>query len=498
MSNEAHTAKYIVHPNKAYRGNPFIESLGFPLSLTQFVAATNIPFTSDLDLSETPAELHSYYSRTAIDGLLLSYVVKDEAYQFYDLLRRMIEAGYVRRNPIGPDSNRLLVAVERDKNDPMKAVHINSLELVDAKLCTFLSGLSGIGKTTMIKNILKLIPESISHSSYQVSNGELVELDQVQITHLYIEVHNRRGKKAVLISILEALDNITKENYSYKYRNSNTGELMTIVRKAVIIHAIGLIFIDEAQNLSRPSKTETLGANEQASMKFIEEIFNVIGVPLCFVGTLSMLNLFKSEATVSRRATASGSLILGSCDVNSSFWNRFIKEMSQISFMANQQTAIADIRDRIHFITCGVPAIAASIIKATLSYLTFLDPIEQDLSVAALDQIFDEQFKVLKPSLDALRSGDYHLFEDLRPLLLLEEVISGDDSIKDVAESIIKDQEVTNTQKSKSLPLQGTLAVAADREKRLQDGIVQQSSSNLKPNNVLANLGYTIEKGTQS
>lgn len=81
---------------------------------------------------------------------------------------------------------------------------------------------------------------------------------------------------------------------------------------------------------------------------------------------------------------------------------------------------------------------------------------------------------------------------------MLEEVISDDDSIKDVAESIIKEQEVINTQKSKSLPLQGTLVVAADREKRLQDGIVQQSSSNLKPSNVLANLGYTIEKGTQS
>ncbi len=54
--------KYFAHPNVSYRGNPYIEGLGMPLSSEQFYANCEIPFHYELDLSGVDESLHSYLS----------------------------------------------------------------------------------------------------------------------------------------------------------------------------------------------------------------------------------------------------------------------------------------------------------------------------------------------------------------------------------------------------------------------------------------------------
>ncbi len=110
--------QYYPHPNSKYRGNPYIEGLGLPLSTAQFYANCEIPFQCDLDLTGVDESLHSYFIRTAIDQLADVYTSPDEAYHLYDQIRRMIEAGYARRNPIGADVRRILAVIDRDKAEP--------------------------------------------------------------------------------------------------------------------------------------------------------------------------------------------------------------------------------------------------------------------------------------------------------------------------------------------------------------------------------------------
>lgn len=46
ISNLEQKATYINHPNLSYRGNPYIEAIGYPLSQDAFMDAVNIPFLS--------------------------------------------------------------------------------------------------------------------------------------------------------------------------------------------------------------------------------------------------------------------------------------------------------------------------------------------------------------------------------------------------------------------------------------------------------------------
>lgn len=407
------TVHYIPHPNPELRGNPLVEALGYPLTPNEFIKQCTKKPIIDFDLSCIPAEHHHYYLRSAIDNLVSGYVVQDEAPRLYDTLFRMIERGYIYRNPLAFGDFRMLSNTNDIEINPTQEL---SLQQTAAQSSLLLAGLSGRGKTAMVESILSTIPQTIKHTCY---HGQ--DFSYEQIVWLKVDVPTAKGQRALLWRILESLDSITGEHYYNSHLKSNVTTLMVAVRKSLIIHGVGLIVLDEAQNLSKPAKTDKVGNNENATLRFIEELFNKIGVPLMLVGTLSTLNLFSQEMTSARRIGKNGSLILEQCAVDSSFWKRFIKQQTPTELLHNQQTDLDTLTRHIHHLSAGIPAIASSLIRSTMSYLTYLSPENQDLSIAALNRVFNEQFSVISGALKALQRGQYYQFEDYSPLSLLHD-----------------------------------------------------------------------------
>jgi len=237
-----------------------------------------------------------------------------------------------------------------------------------------------------------------------------------------------------LISVIEAIDEaideeiegyvteVRAESYAYIARNYNTTELLTFIRKLVVIHAVGVVVIDEAQNIAKSPPDLKIGSNEKPSMKFIEEVFNQIGCSLFFIGTMATFELFSQQMTTTRRAIRQGSMGLVSCDLNSSFWIRFCKSILKTEVLANQVTEEPLLIRYLHEKTAGIPAIAVSLVQSALSFLTFYPEKDQNLSTDFLDYIFKQYFIALQEVIDALIDGEYHLFEDLKPLLKLQRV----------------------------------------------------------------------------
>lgn len=479
------TIEYIQHPNKKYRNNPFIAAMGYPLTVEQFNKKVSKPFESDIDLSNTPAELHGYYARTEIDNLVDVYVVKDEAYRLYDKIRRMIEAGYRYRNPAGPSIRRLLGEIDDSKYDQLNSLNISELNALRSQLCTFICGLSGIGKTKMIRTILGLIDQVHDHGSYVDSEGEVHPIGQKQITHLYVEIHERQSQRDVLKNVLAELDLYTDEKDKEDYTDYNRNELITLIRKKMTLHGVGLLIVDEAQNIEKPSTSDTLTAStEKPTMKFIEDIFNRIGVPLCFLGTHSMLKVFGDEATIARRVAVNGGLILGSCAVNKPFWIKLIKAMCQTQLLANQKTSLETLTHHIHVKSAGIPAIATSLISVTLCYLTFLPAKDQDLSIEAINFIFDEQFQILKRVTNAIKTGKYHLFSDLEYLAILEEVGDKERNPESAAKSVIE--------KHDNRALTGELKIRETTDADERESQIEEVCDEIKPANVMSTLGYDV------
>jgi len=425
---------YISHPNPKYKGNPFIEALGYPLTPSKLQKSCEEGFDSQIDLSGIPEEHHGYYKRSLLMNLFEVRVCQDEAVRIYEIIRHSIEFSYAHRNPLSPEMNKLLAAIERDKDLPLKAVNIKRLNLFNQSLCYLLYGISGRGKSTMAGQVLEPIQQKIPHTEYRNVNGELVACEFTQITYIYVVVADRKSQKSFLISVIEAIDEaideeiegyvteVRAESYAYIARNYNTTELLTFIRKLVVIHAVGVVVIDEAQNIAKSPPDLKIGSNEKPSMKFIEEVFNQIGCSLFFIGTMATFELFSQQMTTTRRAIRQGSMGLVSCDLNSSFWIRFCKSILKTEVLANQVTEEPLLIRYLHEKTAGIPAIAVSLVQSALSFLTFYPEKDQNLSTDFLDYIFKQYFIALQEVIDALIDGEYHLFEDLKPLLKLQRV----------------------------------------------------------------------------
>lgn len=114
---------------------------------------------------------HGYYIRTQIDQLNDVYAVQDEAFRLYDVMRRMIEAGYDKRNPLRTDIRRILTAIDRDKTNPNQVAYLSGLDLYSVLQSYLLVGLSGRGKSFMVRRILKLFDQVIEHLNYTDHKG---------------------------------------------------------------------------------------------------------------------------------------------------------------------------------------------------------------------------------------------------------------------------------------------------------------------------------------
>jgi hypothetical protein len=419
--------KYTDMKIKSYKDNPLIEAIGWGHGEDEFKAICDEPFEGIEGLSDIPENRQAFALRCAIGNLKQTYVVRDEGYAIYEKILDMTLEGYKHRNPLKAGYEKMLTAIKRDMEDQLAAKHIkvamgNNLEEMMAGNSSYLfAGLSGEGKTLQTLKALQNIPKTFKHTLYTDSDGVEHKFEFTQQVYVYIQLNTRKGQKALLKSILASLDEDTGENYSFIYRNADVEELIIGVRKAMIIHGVGILVIDEAQNFSKPSKEIKVGANEKTSIRFVEEIFNRIGVPIFFVGTLATLNLFGDDVKTIRRVMSKGSLRLYGSTLNSSFWGRFTKEMFQTEFLKNQTTDYEIFKIHLHERTQGVTAIASALVIATLQYLTKLDAEYQDLGIESLDLVFERQFKLLKAPLLALKKEEYHKYEDYHILAMLEE-----------------------------------------------------------------------------
>lgn len=485
-------AHYIKHPNPMHRGNPLVEGLGFPLSKNQLHKQCTVPFKGGLDLSDVPIDLHGYYIRSSILNLFSLHVTQDEFVEIYENIRLAIECAYIGRNPLRPDWQRTLAAIERDKDQPLKSQSIRRLNLLESSYTYLISGLSGRGKSSMVKRALSFIEQELVHTYYENADGELMPCNLKQVAYLYVEHHDRKGQKSFLLDILMAVDEVTGENYSYKHRNSNVKDLIHAVRKCIIIHHIGCLIIDEAQNFSRASSDLKIGTNEKTSMKFVEELVNVLGVSTIFVGTFSALKLFTQEMTVTRRTIRAGSLNLASCPVNSPFWINLCRNLVTTIELPGGRDSDDMLCRKLHELSAGVPAIAVSVTQATLRFLSYCAPEQQKLTLDALDYVYGQQFAPLSGSVNALLHGDFHKYEDLKAMELLE-VVNGDpedEALSRLKEIERQSEELAESYKQKYKIMEGQVQVMPSAPPRSAHEVdASEVSAQLNPDNFMEMLG---------
>jgi hypothetical protein len=203
-----------------------------------------------------------------------------------------IRSGYLNRNPVGINFVSTLKRGIAALADPG---HDRDPEAIATGMAV--TGVSGVGKTTSVRIALECFPRVIRHREYDGS-----PFLRHQVVWHKVNCPKQGGVIKLCKDIITSIDRLLGETYARKHgiRRLSNEDLELALIAVVNAHGIGLLVIDEIQNLMRASPT-----NRAVTLTFLTSLMNGLGVPLLFVGTKDAEPIIGDAVPTSRR-TAGG------------------------------------------------------------------------------------------------------------------------------------------------------------------------------------------------
>ncbi|ADD67053.1 transposon Tn7 transposition protein TnsC [Denitrovibrio acetiphilus DSM 12809] len=369
-------AKYKKQIPTQYRGNPLIEALppikdGDTLTLEMLKE----PYYKKDEINQPP-EIKQY----SLNKIFAYFHPLDMHIEYAYKIDMMIREGYVGRNP-------------REKINPALSAEnpLDNSTDYDSVRSTAFVGISGIGKTTATKRILGLYDQVILHDRPD---------NCLQVVWLKIECPHDGSLKQLCISFFLEMDKILKTDYHAKYakpRNS-IEEMLAMMTKVASIHHLGILIIDEIQNLS-----EAKSGGAEKMLNFFVSLNNTISVPTLLIGTLKAKKLFQKDLRQGRRLDGKGGMVWERLEYDE-LWDVFVEGFWEYCWVKNQPELTEDILETLYKESQGIID-AAMKIYALAQHSAIMDGSEtitkESIKIAAKKGLV-----YMRPMLDALKSGN--------------------------------------------------------------------------------------------
>lgn len=390
-----------------YKGNPMIEALPPSLSDEELLELFTVrPDFESEQRGWSPAE------RLQMIGSLSRVLIPLRRHvELAHALDAMLRNGYVGRVPRTPEYARRCQAIYEAQKT---GTHQRSTTAdFTSQLSALLMGLSGMGKTSVVKQWLAHFPEVIYHEA----------TNTYQVLHLHIEMPSDGSSvKGLAHAILHRIDElIPGANYFRDYaKGGRTGadSLMRSVARVLHMHFVGFIVADEIQNLANSRK------GKQTVMTELVSACNELGVPILFIGTNKAGKVFNLDFRQSRRASGHGLAVWNRLqdDVDEygiNEWHDFVATLWNYQWVVNPVPFDAQYSQLLFHYSAGVIDIAIKLF-ASAQARAILDSTDR-LTPELLKNVFENEFKLLHPMLDALRNDDFERlaqYEDIAPVKL--------------------------------------------------------------------------------
>lgn len=386
-----------------YRGNPFIEAL--PRSLEDDALLESLFCVPEFDEGQrdwTKSE------RLQMISQLSSFMVPMDRHlhlaQHIDALMRQ---GYVGRAPRTAESQRVYTKLY-EQQKAGKTFDTSAVQL-SAQLSGALIGIPGMGKTTTIRRLLARLPEVIFHPEHQI----------YQVPYLHIEMpYDGASVKGLAESIFRKMDALLPDaNYGKQYSNQRSGAetLMNHAARVLHMHAVGLLVVDELQNLENSPK------NHEALMTLLVSASNELGVPILFVGTNKAQNLLAQDFRQARRASGLASTYWGTLGKGSpeqpGEWDDFMSVLWRFQWVKKSVPLSPHLSDLMFHHTQGVADIAIKLFA--IAQARAIHDGTETLTGALIESVAQNELSRIMPMIEAIRRDDVRAlaaYRDIAPM----------------------------------------------------------------------------------
>lgn len=402
-------AQYKEQQVPAYRGKPLIEALPQILSVKDAITQLRHLPTIDHEDRTLPPEIRLHLIETAFQELFQPLPTHIELEQ---RISRTIRAGYIARDPFAQ-------GYHQEKEAKLKQInqyHPVAQHWPSSSLGFTSIGLSGMGKTTGHERTLSLYPQIITHSAYQ---GH--DFNFTQLVWVHLECPPDGSTRSFCLSFLETVGTIVGEDLLARYGKGKptTDELIISMSRVAANYGLGLLAMDELQNLSAAKSGGT-----DIFLNFLVQLVNVLGLPIVLIGTSEAATALGGKLRLARRGTGQGALRWNQMDKKDGDWTLLLKTMWRYQYVQNPTKLTDKLNDVIYEETQGITDLVVKIFK--FAQWRAITTGKEQLSEALIKSVAKDSFGEVRPILKALKCKNYS-----RLLSLGDVVMPSDQAIID-------------------------------------------------------------------
>jgi len=280
---------------------------------------------------------------------------------------------------------------------------------------------ASVPKAALKNSVLKtLLPKTRLHTKDN--------FDEIQIIQLHAEMPHDGSRATLLKNLFSGIDKALKgfeENNYLKQvqprldRSASIGAMESFFRSLCIKYHVGIIVIDEFQNIEVADKD-----NRAKMLYFFNSMSNQLNVPFLKIGTTDSLKLMKTKFLNGRRAGDTIELepyvklpllLKSNGDKEEkplrSSWNDLVMSLFEFQVIKKPITYSERWDKELYKLSCGIPYVLYTLWQEVQIYAIRTGA--ETITLKRLNDVFKRRFKLVKTALTALRSKRLGQFQDL-------------------------------------------------------------------------------------
>ena len=268
-----------------YKGNPLIEAL--PPAVDDSTIIKKLAHFPPYDNSARSYEPH--VRKHYLERLKRLRQPLPEYIACFRIIERILCEGYAAKNPLSPTTAHYLHYLDTERTVYAPKTGRFQSEGVAAGLI----GISGVGKTKMVLQILNHFPQLIKHSGYSKKPLKLN-----QIVWIKIKCPHDTSTRGLCHAIIDEIDKLLNTQSRYE---KTIDALMTQITRLARTSFLGVLVLDDFQNIDSNNKR-----GRQLLINFLLNLIDQSGVPILLIGNPEGTQILKATFRTARRGEAAG------------------------------------------------------------------------------------------------------------------------------------------------------------------------------------------------
>lgn len=369
-------------------GNPLIAHLSLPPDNDR-QAFVRLGLKPEYDTSER--DLPAYLRRLKINRLRHFFAPTQAVHRRALIgVNSQLFDGYIPRNPMSPQGQ--------------KALYGGKADITIRPTISLIAGHSGMGKSTLLDRILI----SAGRQDYQHTSFKDQPFCERQILWLRRNVPEHCTVKTLCASFGDYTDRILGlELYHGIFQGLRGGDrnfYLAEIRKIITTHHVGLLVLDEFQNLS------LMGVGAAKIIAFLVNLRDELGIPIVIAGTYKALRLLEGDLSSSRRLVEGGYYDLKrplSADDES--FNQLCKIAWQYQWTKEQSELTDGTIDALYEVSQGITGIMLSVFAS--AQLAAIEDGSEIINENTIVNAFNLRMTPLHPAVKILKSNNPGLID---------------------------------------------------------------------------------------